>query len=265
MKTFAQASILVLLMAVCLGSQGVVSRGVKPMPRGEPSGLPFHAKFTDVAGEAGLNMPVIYGEVDYKDYILETVGSGAAFFDYDNDGWIDIFLLSGTRRKNAPPGAINRLYRNNRDGAFRDVTADSGLGRSGWASSVTVGDYDNDGDIDMLIVNLNQPPSLLRNDLDTEDHWLKVKLIGVASNRSAIGSSVKIRYADRQQVQAVLAQDSFYSVSDRRLHFGLGEVDRVDLEVCWPQGSTETLKDLAVDRLVTVREGEGIVSSDKMP
>ena len=100
------------------------------MPRGEPSGLPFHAKFTDVASEAGLKMPVIYGEMDHKDYILETVGSGAAFFDYDKDGWIDIFLLSGTRRKNAPPGAINRLYKNNRDGTFRDVTSASGLGRS---------------------------------------------------------------------------------------------------------------------------------------
>ena len=118
-----------------------MSRGVKPMPRGEPSGPPFHAKFTDVASEAGLKMPVIYGEVDHKDYILETVGSGAAFFDYDNDGWIDIFPLSGTRRKNAPPGAINRLYKNNRDGAFRDVTSASGLGRSGWASSVLAGRF----------------------------------------------------------------------------------------------------------------------------
>ena len=117
----------------------------------------------------------------------------------------------------------------------------------------------------MLIVNLNQPPSLLRNDLDTDDHWLKVKLIGVASNRSAIGASVKIRYADRQQVQAVLAQDSFYSVSDRRLHFGLGEVDKADLEVRWPKGSTEPFQDLAADRLVTIREGQGIVSSEKMP
>ena len=105
MKTFAQTSILVLLMAVCLGSQGVVSRGVKPMPRGEPSGLPFHAKFTDVASEAGLKMPVIYGEVDHKDYILETVGSGAAFFDYDNDGWIDIFSpLRHTPEERTPGG-----------------------------------------------------------------------------------------------------------------------------------------------------------------
>ena len=140
-----------------------MSRGVKPMPRGEPSGLPFHAKFIDVASEAGLRMPVIYGEVDHKDYILETVGSGAAFFDYDNDGWIDIFLLSGTRRKNAPKGAINRLYRNNRDGTFRDVTSDSGLGRSGWASSVTVGDYDNDGDEDLFVTNWGRN-ALYRNE-----------------------------------------------------------------------------------------------------
>src|SRR5579859_6956253 len=83
---------------VTLGwGQGVASRGVRPTPRGKPSGIPFHARFTDIAKEAGLTTPIIYGGVDRKQYILETIGCGVAFIDYDNDGWLDIFILSGSR------------------------------------------------------------------------------------------------------------------------------------------------------------------------
>jgi hypothetical protein len=136
--------------AALLG-QGVASRGVNPTPRGKPSGIPFAAKFTDVAAAAGLTAPVIYGGVERKDYIIETVGCGCAFVDFDNDGWMDIFLLSGTRIAGAPAGATNRLYKNNRDGTFTDVTAKAGLRRTGWASSVCVGDFNNDGFDDLFI------------------------------------------------------------------------------------------------------------------
>src|SRR5438128_7495145 len=121
-----------------------------PAPRGKPSGLPFHARFTDIGQSAGLRAPVIYGESDRKTYILETVGCGAAFLDYDNDGWLDILILSGTRL-NAATGPVSRLYRNNRDGTFTDVTEKAGLRREGWASSVAVADYNNDGFDDLLI------------------------------------------------------------------------------------------------------------------
>ena len=84
-------------------AQGVSSRGVKPKPRGKPSGLPFNARFTDVASEAGLTQPIVYGGVDTKHYIIEVVGCGVAFLDYDNDGWLDLFVLSGTRLEDAPP------------------------------------------------------------------------------------------------------------------------------------------------------------------
>ena len=116
--------ILLLALAVpgLLHGQGVASRGIQPLLRSEPSGLPFHARFTDVANHAGLRSPVIYGDVDSKEFIVETIGSGAAFFDYDNDGWLDIFLLSGSRRDSVPENATNRLYRNRRDGTFEDVT-----------------------------------------------------------------------------------------------------------------------------------------------
>ena len=554
--------------------QGVSTRGVKPMPRGKPSGRPFHAKFTDIAQQAGLREPVIYGDVEHKTYIVEVVGCGVAFFDYDNDGWMDLLVLGGTRLGGAPVGATNRLYKNNRNGTFTDVTARAGLVRTGWASAVTIGDFnndgwedvfityyghnvlyrnngdgtftdvtekarltqpsvhygsgctwvdydrdghldlfvanylsttieklpkpgenrdcnwkgvsvncgprglppgsvqlfhnngdgtftdvseksgvasatggypmtavaadldndgwpdiyvacdsrpsflfrnnrdgtfreeglergaalsedgmeqagmgvavgdfnldghldlfkthfaddtsvlyvndgkghfddvtiragfavetrfvgwgagivdldndglpdvfvttgsvypeieqrlpnypfktprlifrnlgegrfeelieeagpgivaphssrgcafgdfDNDGDMDVLIMNMNEPPSLLRNDLSGGNHWLKVRLIGTVSNRSAIGSRVIARYGGRQQVQERMAQSSFYSANDPRLHFGLGSETTVDLVVHWISGAVETLARVKADQAITVREGKGIV------
>ncbi|MBV6430515.1 MAG: hypothetical protein IANPNBLG_00629 [Bryobacteraceae bacterium] len=552
-------------------AQGVASRNVKPMPRGKPSGLPFHARFTDIAAQAGLKHPVIYGGPGANDYILETVGCGCAFIDYDNDGWQDLFVLSGTRIANAPPGNSNRLYRNNRDGTFTDVTREAGLWRNGWASSVCAGDFDNDGyedlfvtywggftlyrnngngtftdvtkdagltpdparwysgasfvdynrdghldlftatylkfdfksvprpgdssnctwkgvpvncgprglppgnfslfrnngkgvftdvseaagirksitgygmtvsaadfdndgwpdiyvacdsmpsllfmnqkdgtfkeeglirgaalnedgmeqagmgigigdfdlngnldifkthfaddtsivyrndgtanfedltaraglgvetqfigwgagivdldndglpdlflvtgnvypgiesklpsypwktprvifrnlgngrfeelieqagpgvaaahasrgcafgdfdndgDIDILIVNMNEPPSLLRNDTSGGNHWLKVKLVGTKSNRGAIGARVTCHYGERRQAQEVLSQASFYSSNDRRLHFGLGRETVASLDVRWPSGLTQSFPKLAVDRILTITEGK---------
>jgi hypothetical protein len=557
----------------------MASRGVAALPRGKPSGLPFDAKFVNVAEAAGLRSPVIYGAEARADYILESIGCGAAFFDYDNDGWLDIILLTGRRLTGvAPAEATIRLYQNNRDGTFRDVTDRSGLGRSVWAAGITVGDYDNDGfedlfitcwgqnllyhnqgdgtfrdvtleaglmhpgvrygsgctwvdydrdgrldlfvahyvgfdpakipargknpacnwrgvpvycgpgglpkeqcklyhnngdgtftdvsdqsgigshsgygltavaadfdgdgwqdiyvacdsspsllflnnrdgtfrergletgvalnedgkeqagmgvgvgdfdtdghldifkthfsadtnilyknngkgsfrdvttraglavetrfvgwgaaiqdldndglpdiffatgmvspeverelpdspyrtpnvvfrnlgggkfeelldgagpamqevhssrgaafgdfdndgDIDILVMNMNQPPSLLRNDVSGSGHWLKVLLIGVESNRSAIGASVVAVYGNRRQAQVVLAQSSFLSVNDRRLHFGLGAETRAALEIRWPNGKEEKLVDIAAGRLVVIREGSGIIREEKL-
>jgi hypothetical protein len=559
-------------------AQGMTGRNVKAIPRGRPSGVPFLAHFTDIAKQAGLTSPVIYGEEGRKEYILETIGCGVAFLDYDNDGWLDILVLSGIRMENTPPGTTNRLYKNNRDGAFTDVTVQAGLFKSGWASSVTVGDYnndgfedlfityygenvlyrnngdgtfsdvtkqagltqsprlwgsgctfidydrdghldlfitnyleldlktvpkpgqnsdcnwkgipvncgprglkaahnylfhnngdgtfkdvsessgiskvhgsysmtavtadfdndgwpdiyvacdstssylfrnqhngtfaeeglergvslsedgmqqagmgigigdtnldgnldlfkthfcddtcilylnsgsgefsdatiaaglgvetrytcwgtgivdldndgwpdifvvtgsvypeiearlpqyplktprlvfrslgngkfeelideagpgisaahcsrgcafgdfDNDGDIDIVIVNLNEPPSLLRNDLSGRSNWLKVLLIGTKSNRSAIGSRVKARYGGLVQAQTVTGQSSFYSVDDRRLHFGLGKAQTADLEIRWASGQTENIARLSANQLVVVKEGSGVVKSER--
>src|ERR1051325_3716827 len=113
----------------------------------------FHVTFVEVAARAGLTEPIIYGGIDKKKYIIETNGCGVAFLDYDNDGWMDILLLNGTRLEGFPKGKepTLKLYHNNRNGAFTDATAGSGLTRTGWASAVTVGDYDNDGYDDVLI------------------------------------------------------------------------------------------------------------------
>jgi len=124
---------------------------------------------------------------------------------------------------------------------------------------VAFGDFDNDGDVDILIMNMNEPPSLLRNDVSGGGHWLKVRLSGVKSNRSAIGSRVIARYGGRTQVQAVTAQSSYLSVNDRRLHFGLGASQTADLEIWWPSGLEETVRALPADRLIEIREGEGAV------
>ncbi len=563
--------------AVSALGQGVSSREVKAQPKSKFSGIPFNAKFTDIGAKAGLQSPLIYGPPDHKTYIIETVACGCAFIDYDNDGWLDIFLLNGNRFEGVPAGTSNRLYKNNRDGTFTDVTEKAGLLHTDWASSVTVGDFDNDGfedlfvtnwgqnilyknngdgtftditekagllhegkrwgagctwvdydrdgkldlfvsnylefepakipkpgessfcnwkgipvncgpkglppgnvvlyhnngngtftdiseksgvykckgsycmtavaadfdndgwpdiyvacdstpsfmlknnhngtftdiglesgvalnedgmeqagmglgigdynldgnldvlkthfaddtavlyrndgkgnfedvtnsvglgvetrfiswgagmfdldndgnpdllwvtgsvypeiekilpnypfksqrilfrnlgngkfeeltdqagpailephasrgaafgdfdndgDVDVLILNLNEPPSLLRNDISGNNHWIKLKLVGTKSNRSAIGARVTARYSGKVQVQEVLAQASFYSANDLRLHFGLGSADKVDLEVRWPNGGVEKIPNAPRDRFLTIKEGAGIVKND---
>jgi len=558
---------------------GMVSRNVTPAPRGKPSGLPFDAKFVNVAAQAGLREPVIFGDEGRADYILESMGCGAAFLDYDNDGWLDVLMLTGRRRTGpTPSSATIRLYRNNRDGTFADVTGRAGLARGVWAFGVTVGDYDNDGfddlfitcwgsnllfhnngdgtfsdvtekaglhrpgvhfgsgctwidydrdgkldlfvahyvvfdqekiqprgknpacnwrgspvycgpmglphepcrlyhnngdgtftdvsakagilspsagyaltavaadldgdgwpdiyvacdsspsllfrnnhdgtfterglesgvainedgkdqagmglgigdydtdghldifkthfaadtnilyrnngrgtfrdvttvsglavetrfvgwgaalqdfdndglpdlfyttgmvspelerdlpdtpyktpnvvfrnlgrgkfeelfdlagpamqelhssrgaafgdfdndgDVDILVMNMNEPPSLLRNDVGGGHHWLKVLLLGVDSNRSAIGAQVLARYGQTVQAQAVLAQSSYLSVNDRRLHFGLGAEKTATLEIRWPNGKDERIERVEANQLVIVREGSGIVASHR--
>jgi hypothetical protein len=124
------------------------------------------------------------------------------------------------------------------------------------------GDFDNDGDIDILIVNMNEPPSLLRNDIRGTSHWLKVKLIGVLSNRSAIGTRVLVHYGGKVQAQAVTSQSSFYSANDTRLHFGLGSAATANIDIFWPSGHSQFLKNEAADHLVTVVEEKGVVSRE---
>ncbi len=127
--------------AVVAGS--VHSSGVQSYP----------VSFLDIAKEAGLTQEIIYGGVDKVNYIVEANGCGVAFYDYDNDGWLDIFILNGSRIGKFEKGSepINRLYKNNRDGTFTDVTQKAGLGHSGWADAVCIGDYDNDGYDDLFV------------------------------------------------------------------------------------------------------------------
>jgi len=197
---------------------------------------------------------------------------GAAMVDLDNDGYPDLFLTAGNvypevERKlpqyaNKNPRAV---FRNLGNGTFEELVEQAGPGVAAAHCSrgCAFGDFDNDGDVDILIVNLNEPPSLLRNDLSGNNRWLKVKLIGTKSNRSAIGARVLVRYGAKTQAQEVLSQSSYYSSNDPRLHFGLGPERLADVEVHWPSGSVEKFRSVAANQLMTIKEGSGVVSSGK--
>jgi hypothetical protein len=197
------------------------------------------------------------------------VGWGAAIADLDNDGLPDLFFTTGMvypeLESQTPWRTPSVIFRNLGGGKFEELQDEPGPGVREVHSSrgAAFGDFDNDGDVDILIVNMNEPPSLLRNDVTGGAHWLKVLLIGQVSNRSAIGAQVVASYGERRQAQAVLAQSSYLSVNDRRLHFGLGEATKADLEIRWPNGGRETIRGVAADRLVTIREGSGIVRAER--
>jgi hypothetical protein len=153
------------------------------------------------------------------------------------------------------------VFRSLGDGRFEELIDEAGSGVAATHSSrgCAFGDFDNDGDVDILVMNMNEPPSLLRNDVTGGGHWLKVLLVGVTSNRSAIGARITARYGGRTQAQEVTAQSSFYSANDRRLHFGLGPATRADLAIRWPSGATEQVSNVDANQLVVIREGAGIV------
>jgi len=155
------------------------------------------------------------------------------------------------------------VFRNLGNGRFEELTEGAGPGVTAAHCSrgCAFGDFDNDGDVDIVIVNLNEPPSLLRNDVKGDNHWIKFKLEGVKSNRSAIGARVVVSYGGRRQAQEVMAQAGFLSVNDKRLHFGLGKVDKVDVEVRWPSGTRQQFAGVQSDRLVTIDEVRGIRGS----
>jgi enediyne biosynthesis protein E4 len=191
---------------------------------------------------------------------------GTGFIDFDNDGFPDVLVMTGSvypevERKFSqyPYKTLRVLFRNLRNGTFEELNTQGGTGITNPHSSrgCAFGDFDNDGDVDVLIMNKNEPPSLLRNDVDPKQHWIKVKLEGVKSNRSAIGARVIVHYGVKKQVQAVASQSSYYSCNDSRSHFGLGSITSVDIEVFWPSGLHENHKELAADQLITLREGVG--------
>ncbi|NOT46808.1 MAG: CRTAC1 family protein [Acidobacteria bacterium] len=194
---------------------------------------------------------------------------GTGFADFDNDGWVDIMTVTGNVYpeierffKEYPHRGPRLVYQNQGNGRFKDVSAYAGSGISTPRSSrgAAFGDFDNDGDIDVLVMNMNDPPLLLRNDLRSKNGWLKLKLVGTKSNRSAIGARVTLRTGKHVQVQEVTSQSSYYSHNDARVHFGLGSAREADsVEIRWPGGQTEMLKNVAANQIVRVKEGSGMV------
>ncbi|HTM38553.1 MAG TPA: CRTAC1 family protein [Terriglobales bacterium] len=194
---------------------------------------------------------------------------GTNLVDLDNDGYPDIFIASGTVAPELekvyakyPARNPRLIWRNQGNGTFVQLGEETGPGIAARHVSrgAAFGDFDNDGDIDVLVMNRNDPPSLLRNDAPKGNHWIKVRLEGTKSNRSAIGSRVLVRYGGKVQAQCVTSQASFLSSNDPRLHFGLGKETTVDIDLVWPTGAKETFTKVAADQLVTIREGAGIVN-----
>lgn len=198
---------------------------------------------------------------------------GTGLVDFDNDGRADLFYVAGSVypeveavNPDYPYRGPRFLFRNLGNGLFVNVTEQCGPGLTVPHSSrgCAFGDFDNDGDMDVLVMNMNEPPSLIRCDVRSPNHWLKVKLVGTTSNRTAIGARVYVRSGQLVQAQEVHSQDSYLSVNDFRLHFGLGPATRVDsIQVEWPNTESETFTNVGADQLIYVKEGEGIVRTER--
>jgi hypothetical protein len=206
------------------------------------------------------------------------LGWGCGFIDIDNDGWLDILVCNGhvypeVGQLKTEAGYAQRklLYKNLRNGRFADISNEAGPGITQPAASrgAAFGDFDNDGDMDVVINCVNDFPQLLRNDTKSGNNWIKVRTIGVKSNRSGIGARIRcISQAagdpkPMEQVDEVRSGGSYMSQNDLRIHFGLGKADKASLiEIRWPSGQVDTIKDVKANQLVYVKEGAGIVKTD---
>lgn len=223
--------------------------------------------FEDTTFAAGLGLHTQY------------LGWGCGFLDFDNDGWPDILICNGhvypeVEQLKTEAGYAQRklLYRNLRNGRFEDVSEKAGPGISAAvaARGCAFGDFDNDGDIDVVVNTVNGFPQLLRCDSTSGNNWINVKLIGAKSNRSGIGArlvcttTVAGENKPHRQIDEVRSGGSYMSQSDLRVHFGLGKAQKVDqLEVRWPSGQVDTLKDLPANQFFWIKEGTGLTRSKK--
>jgi len=205
------------------------------------------------------------------------LGWGCGFLDMDNDGWPDILICNGhvypeveQLKTEAGYPQQKLLYKNQQNGHFDDVSMQAGPGITVPVASrgCAFGDFDNDGDIDVVVNTVNDYPQLLRCDSASGHNWIKVRTIGTKSNRSGIGARLRCvthppdEPKAHQQIDEVRSGGSYISQNDLRIHFGLGKAEKIDiLEIRWPSGQVDTLKDVKPNQLIYVREGEGIVRS----
>jgi hypothetical protein len=230
--------------------------------------------WTDVTFVSGIGVNTQY------------VNWGAGFMDYDNDGWPDIFHVTGhvypeieSYNLDATFKSPRIVYRNMGNGKFKDVSAQMGPGvTTRWSSrGCAYGDFDNDGDVDVLVLNMNDRPSLLRNDGGNKNNWISIKLMGTKCNRTAVGARVRVVVGSRAQIDEVHTGYSVMSQSDLRLHFGLGQATKIDsIEVKWPTLVTENkngkptevpqiekFTNIEPNQFLTIQEGSGIIKKEK--
>jgi hypothetical protein len=218
--------------------------------------------FSDVSYPAKLGRPT-----------YPYVGWGTAFFDMDNDGWLDIFVANGhvyPQVDSVPGGPAYRqplqLFRNNRDGTFEDVSSVLAEIPPQSRRGAAFGDINNDGNIDVVLVNVGEPPTLLLNQGGNHNHRVLFKLVGTTSNKMAIGARVTVKAGKLAQFSEVRAGGSYISENDPRLHFGLGAEARMsEVEIKWPSGKVEVLRDVPADFIYTIVEGDGIKDKVALP
>ena len=218
--------------------------------------------FSDVSGTTKLAQPT-----------FPYVGWGTAFFDMDNDGWLDVFQANGhvyPQVDSIPGGPSYRqpmqLFRNNRDGTFEDVSRTLSNIPAESRRGAAFGDINNDGNIDIVMVNVGGPPTLLLNQSRNSNHRVLFKLIGTKSNKMAIGARVTVKAGKLVQFSEVRAGVSYLSSNDPRLHFGLGaETMMTEVEIRWPSGRVEALSNIPADFIYTIVEGEGIKDKAALP
>ncbi len=221
--------------------------------------------FEDTTFTAGLGMHTQF------------LGWGCGFFDFDNDGWPDILISNGhvypeVEQLKTEAGYAQRklLYKNSRNGKFEEISYNAGPGISTPAAArgVAFGDFDNDGDIDIVVSTVNGPPQLLRCDAKPRNNWIKIKTIGTKSNRSGIGTRIRCTThppdepKPHVQIDEVRSGGGYISQSDLRVSFGIGKAAKVDLlELFWLSGQVDTIKDLKPNQVYVVKEGQGVISS----
>jgi hypothetical protein len=219
--------------------------------------------FTDVSFQAGVATPTI-----------PYVGWGTAFFDFDNDGWPDLFMVNGHVYPQVDTLDVGARYRepkllflNRHDGTFRNISELVGpaIQIPQVSRGAAFGDLFNDGHVDIVVENLDGKPMILRNEGGNHNHWIGFELAGTKSNRLALNARIKAVAGDLVQVDEVRSGGSYLSQNDLRIHFGLGSHDRLDhVDVLWPSGKTETVSNLAADRIYAVKEGEGVVPRERI-
>jgi hypothetical protein len=218
--------------------------------------------FTDVTFPSGIGVNSRY------------VAWGCGFIDYDNDGWPDIVQINGHVYPEVDHYNFGEtfknprlVYRNLGNGNFKDVSSQMGPGINERFSSrgAAFGDYNNNGNMDVLVLNLNDLPSLLRNDGGNQQNWIKIKLLGTKCNRTAIGARVRVITGKHIQMDEVHSGTSVMSQSDLRLHFGLGKIETVDvIEIKWPTTQKiERFNQVKANQILTIREGDGIIKTFK--